>query len=183
MSTVQQGRYPNRPQPPRSRGFTLIELMVTVAIVMILAALALPSFRQIMIRTNISQSTNDLIVDLNMARAEAVRSGFPAAVVARGGAWNNGWEVRADTNGDGVQETLREHGPFVDNYRMLGGPRGAGLADRVSFNGSGASATGMYDFVMCRPDTKRTEDRAILVQPNGSVSSQRNPTGLAVACP
>lgn len=183
MSIVQQRRYLGRLQPPRSRGFTLIELLITVAIVALLAALAMPSFREVMIRTNISQSTNDLIVDLNMARAEAVKSGFPAAVIAKGGTWNNGWEVHADTDGNGTLEMLREHGPFTNNYAMLGAPRGTGAADRVSFTGSGSSATGTYDFVMCRPDTRRDEDRAVLVQPNGSVTSLRNPTGLAVSCP
>jgi type IV pilus assembly protein PilE len=44
-----------------SRGFTLIELMITVAIVAILSAVALPSYRQYVIRGNIPEATSNLM--------------------------------------------------------------------------------------------------------------------------
>ncbi|WP_269144639.1 type IV pilin protein [Nitrogeniibacter aestuarii] len=50
----------NKPQAHQQRGFTLIELMVTVAILAILASIALPSYRDYVLRSQLSEALSGL---------------------------------------------------------------------------------------------------------------------------
>lgn len=57
----------------KSRGFTLIELMITIAIVGILAGLAAPSFQVAMANTKIRTAADGMQAGLQLARMEALR--------------------------------------------------------------------------------------------------------------
>lgn len=85
-----------------ARGFTLIELMVTLAVVAILAMIAVPSFRDTIRRNRVSAASNALLADIGYARAEAIDRGqtvtlCPSASVGSctsgGTAWQSGWMV------------------------------------------------------------------------------------------
>jgi type IV fimbrial biogenesis protein FimT len=54
-------------------GFTLVELMVVIALVAIVMAIAIPSYRQMIVSNRIRAATNDLLLSLQFARTEAVR--------------------------------------------------------------------------------------------------------------
>ncbi|MCU4483015.1 pilus assembly FimT family protein [Acinetobacter ursingii] len=56
----------------RSLGFTLIELMVTIAVLAIIATMAAPSFGDMLATQNLNKSTQDLIFTFNEARSKAV---------------------------------------------------------------------------------------------------------------
>lgn len=101
----------------RHAGFTIIELMIVVAMIAVLAAVAAPSLRDLVKNTSMTSQTNDFMTDLSIARAEAVKRGVRTAVCARpaappppvaqaqtctGGSWRDGWIIFVDTAGTGV---------------------------------------------------------------------------------
>ena len=57
----------------RARGFTLVELMITVTIAVVLIMIAVPSFNTIILSNKLTTTANDLVLAINSARMEAVK--------------------------------------------------------------------------------------------------------------
>ena len=74
------------------RGFTLLEVMVVVAIIAVLAALAGPSFIPLIERWRVRSAAEDLTSTLYYARSEAIKRGGGITIDATGG-WDQGWKV------------------------------------------------------------------------------------------
>jgi type IV fimbrial biogenesis protein FimT len=104
--------------PTKARGFTLVELLVTIAIAAILLALAAPSFKRTIQSNNMSNAVNTFMSDLRYARSEAIRRGgrvilcrtdLPESATpscdtsagTTGKGWATGWIVMLDVDGDG----------------------------------------------------------------------------------
>lgn len=79
-------------------GFTLIELLMTIAIAGILVTMAIPSFNSIISSNRLTNSANDLVGALNLARSEAVKRGQQVVVRKTGAEWENGWQVFVDVD-------------------------------------------------------------------------------------
>ena len=78
----------------QEEGFTIIELMVTVALVAILSVIAVPQFRAASNNSALRASTADLITAINLARSEAanLRADVTLSPIA-GGDWASGWRI------------------------------------------------------------------------------------------
>ncbi|MGJ7502317.1 GspH/FimT family pseudopilin [Variovorax sp. ZT5P49] len=73
--------------PQRQKGFTLIEMMVVVALVAILAALAMPSFTTMIANQRVTSATQELQTLFQFARAEGVYKRTQSTVTATGQKW------------------------------------------------------------------------------------------------
>ncbi len=88
--------------PRRSRGFSLLELMITITVMAILLAIALPSFRDVIHRNQVSSASNAILASVSYARSEAITRGQLVSVCpgdktsgcsAGGKVYDQGWIV------------------------------------------------------------------------------------------
>lgn len=88
-------------------GFTLVELMVVVAIVAVLAMVAVPSFRDLLLNQRLAAAAQGFHAALSFARMEAIQRSESVRVLARsgGGDWGSGWSVMAGA--DPPRQVLR----------------------------------------------------------------------------
>lgn len=95
----------------RSSGFTLIELMLGIAVLGILLGIGVPAYQGMIRQNRLAAQTNELLAAAAMARSEAVKRGTTVSicplvtengVVCAGAAvWTNGWLLFSDENGNG----------------------------------------------------------------------------------
>ncbi|MBL0457607.1 type IVa pilus pseudopilin TppE [Aeromonas enteropelogenes] len=87
-------------------GFSLVELMVTIALVSLLLTLGVPSFNSLLRSMTLNTQANNFVAAINLARSEAIRRN--AAVTLSASAenltqhhWEAGWQIWVDGNGNG----------------------------------------------------------------------------------
>ena len=113
----------------RIRGFTLAELMVTMAVVAIVLTIGVPAFQATVRNNRIVAHTNDFLSSLNLARNEAIKRGAGRVVLCpgtaagcSGTAWGDGWIVFVDANNNGWdgESPLRVHEKLTGNNTLTG---------------------------------------------------------------
>lgn len=109
-------------------GFTLVELLITVAIIAILSTLAAPSFTVIVTNTRIRGAAQALTDGLQLARAEAIRRNERVRLVL---AANSGWSVVTNS---GTTLQTRPAAESGENISLTYTPNNA---TAVTFNASG----------------------------------------------
>jgi len=142
----------------RSRGFSLIELMVTVAVLAVLLTIGLPSFQSSMRSNRVATGTNELLASLALARSEAIRNPGGAGICASedgescGGTWDDGWLVwlDSDANGEpGAGERILRHVEGSGHIEVVEeGLAGGAEAHKVLFDTRGLAGTDARRFVL-----------------------------------
>jgi type IV fimbrial biogenesis protein FimT len=84
----------------RQRGFTLIELMVVVALVAVMMTLAVPGLRTLLVNQRLNAAASDLQSSAMQARSTALKFNQRVIVQPTGGAWADGYRIYIDTNQD-----------------------------------------------------------------------------------
>lgn len=178
---------PHGGQGKRAAGFTLIELMVAIAMLAVLLGIAVPDLRNYLINSRLTAQINDLVADISLARSEAATRSARITICTsadletcsgEGDAWEGGRIVFVDTNANGDREATEQ---ILKTTASLGGSRtlvatGFSNTNSISFRPYGGlqPATG-GSFLLCDPATDT--GRTVMVAATG------RPVASKVTCP
>jgi type IV fimbrial biogenesis protein FimT len=135
--------------PNNYRGFTLIELMITLLIATILLTVGIPSFNELIKNSRMTTSTNKFVTAANLARSEAIKRGVrvticksnDGATCTNANNWDQGWIVFTDENNNAAYnnatETLLRVANGLGNNLILTG--NANVVNYISYVASGQS--------------------------------------------
>lgn len=169
-SSHHQNATPLRPQ----RGFTLIELMVTVAVAVIMLAVAVPGFKDITRSNKLSTNVNTFVLALRLARSEGIKSGGATLCASNnqtscaGGDWTRGWILFSDFDLDGTLDA-GESIVRVSDAMPAGATLPTASATTVTYAGTGFlnPAGTSLTFVFCGGRTGTGAGRTVAVNRTG----------------
>jgi type IV fimbrial biogenesis protein FimT len=159
--------------PAGVRGVSLWELLVTLSIVAVLGAAAVPSFAPTIARARLSATVNSMVGSLHFARSEAILRNIPTAVCLSGDGVQCLERLSQDARGWLVFQDVERSVPVQlgSSDRLL---RHVALPDRITLQGSrmavtywpAARAGTTSTFLMCHAQ-RPLEGRAVVVSQTG----------------
>lgn len=186
----------------RQIGFTMIELLITLAVLTILLAIGIPSFAGLMASTQVTNATNELLSAFAQARSEAIRRGQRVTICISGngaqctnaGNWDQGWIIFSDATRAGNVANVDAGEVIIHNNRInLTGitiQGAAALPRYISFSSDGQSRTlagaiQAGNIEVCSTSTALSNNnraRRLLINASGQVIMTQ-PANINIACP
>ncbi|HLO64999.1 MAG TPA: Tfp pilus assembly protein FimT/FimU [Azonexus sp.] len=186
----------------RQTGLTMVELLITLAVLAILLAIGIPSFQGLIASTRVTNATNELLSAFAQARSEAIRQGqrVTICISANGvqctnaGNWEQGWIIFSDATRAGNVANVDAGETIINNNRVsLTGitiQGAAALPRYISFSSDGqsrtlAGATQTGNIEVCSTSSALSDNdraRRLLVNGSGQIVMTQ-PANINIACP
>ncbi len=155
-------------------GFSLIEVMVVIAILGIAMGIGVPGLQSLLTTQKMKSATFDLITTAMIARSEAIKWGGASSasisIVAPSNNFSNGWCVTFTNTtpcdmsdpDDGVMQIVRPTQGVAFVYQ--------GVAAPIVFNRSGRLASGSSVRLQVDDDNAAANSRCVLIDSNGNAT-------------
>jgi len=167
----------------QQNAFTLLELMATLAIVVIFSMFALPSMSEFIKNERLTTQINSLVASLQRARSEAILRHLPVTVCSSSNGtactddnWQDGWIVFVDVNGDAAVDAEDE---ILQAQAQLNGDTNLGSSSgdtRIVYDSRGFTPNTNLTFSLC-DDRGSSYGKSISISNTGRVTR-----GGAVTC-
>lgn len=193
MDTVGNSRLDHRSVAIRttSSGITLIEALITLAVLVIITAIAAPNFSDLLSSSKGKGTAKDLQADLDFARSEAIRlattevsvcpanNDFSGCAISTN--WSSGWIIWNGTSAvkinNSTPSSLKLDGPESVTFDSIGRSKSKGTVTEFSVYASGSSS--QSGFRVCRSAGGTSDSYSsgswscIAYNPNGCAASNR----------
>ena len=157
----------------------VVDLLITIVVVTILVALAVPAFHTFVQNNRITSQVNELVTALTVVRSEAIKRKQTVSICSSSnastctGSWEQGWIIFTDADGDGVVDAGTDQ--VLRVWDGLGG--GATLTETsslasIQFDKLG-SASSSASFQLRIPDCRGDQGRDITLLVTGRTDVSR----------
>jgi len=139
-------KQPFLPVLRQMRGFSLLELIITLLIISLLVSLAMPNFMSRIQDDRLTSQINEFAAALYLTRSEAIKRGVRVTmcksadglVCTTVGGWEQGWLIFEDNNSnatlDNIGDLIIKHEPLYQNLQLRGNTL---VEDYISYTASG----------------------------------------------
>lgn len=190
----------------RHAGFSIIEILVTVAVLAVIMALGLPSLKEFLIRNQTAAIANEFSSDITRARTEAINrnncvticmssntanalTGSTPTCAGAGNNWQAGWIIFSNPTCSATQNDPTASGATLISVRQNGidtfelAPASGAALRRLMFDARGISAGGQRNMTLAYTleNTSSPHYRSICISSAGRVTTKQY-AGVS-ACP